>query len=257
LNLLPGRLNWRYSFEAATREPAKTSATIIRRRAEEASEDDPVAMLFQSRARIGPGRTAETAAESGLAHHAFLQHVQIARTSGIRELKAEAARLEAEGRLTRKQATSLEFDALTAFWNSEQGRFVRKHPELTRRELEFTTRFSPAEIATLTGMPPGPHLENEFVIVQGIADLVVTLPRELYLVDFKTDAISEKELESRAAAYRPQLKIYASALSRIYGRPVTAAWLWFLAPRKAVSMRVQMHQAAFEFYELPSSTSVS
>ncbi len=66
--------------------------------------------------------------------------------------------------------------------------------------------------------PPG--LEDEFVVVQGVADLVVLLPGEIWLVDFKTDEIKSEELTERRRLYEPQLKLYAAALSRIYSRPV-------------------------------------
>jgi ATP-dependent helicase/nuclease subunit A len=67
------------------------------------------------------------------------------------------------------------------------------------------------------------------VVVQGVADLVVLLEREIWLIDFKTDAVRESELDARVAQYAPQLKVYARALSRIHNRPVSECWLCFLA----------------------------
>ena len=45
---------------------------------------------------------------------------------------------------------------------------------------------------------PEPLLQDEFVIVQGVADLVALLPEEIWLVDFKTDAIKREEVAARA-----------------------------------------------------------
>ena len=67
--------------------------------------------------------------------------------------------------------------------------------------------------------------------MQGVADLVVLLPEEIWLVDFKTDEIRKDELPDRIKTYTPQLKLYAQALGKIYSRPVTNCWLHFLSLR--------------------------
>jgi ATP-dependent exoDNAse (exonuclease V) beta subunit len=74
--------------------------------------------------------------------------------------------------------------------------------------------------------------------VQGVADLVVMLPQEIWLVDFKTDEIKPGELTERKRHYEPQLKLYAGALSRIYSRPVTNCWLHFLAARQTANIKI-------------------
>ena len=78
---------------------------------------------------------------------------------------------------------------IAAFWNSEPGRKIRAQAANVRRELAFTARFSPAELAAITGTKSAPGLKDEFVVVQGVADLVVLLPKEIWLADFKTDEI--------------------------------------------------------------------
>ena len=47
------------------------------------------------------------------------------------------------------------------------------------------------------------------------------------VVDFKTDRVDEESLETAVNRYRPQVKAYAHALSRIYGLPVKRACLYF------------------------------
>ena len=134
---------------------------------------------------------------------------------------------------------ALDLGAVAAFWKSEPGRKIRAQPpDCVRRELAFTAKFSPAEVDTFLGKKTPPGLENEFVVVQGVADLVVLLPREIWLVDFKTDEIKSAELAARSRHYEPQLKLYAGALSRIYSRPVTNCWLHFLAARQTAHLKV-------------------
>jgi ATP-dependent exoDNAse (exonuclease V) beta subunit len=79
------------------------------------------------------------------------------------------------------------------------------------------------------GAAPQRTLTEEFVVVQGAADLVAVLDRELWLVDFKTDHISPQMLPARTKEYAVQLRVYAIALQKVYRRKVTRACLYFLA----------------------------
>src|SRR5205807_1402175 len=141
--------------------------------------------------------------------------------------KAEAQRLVREGTLKAEDVAWLDFGGLAAFWQSKLGQRVRAQARYVRRELAFTTRFSPAEIAELMREVPEANLEDEFVVVQGVADLAVVLPKEIWLIDFKTDAVEPHQVGAKLKLYEPQLKLYARALGRIYQRPVSACWLYF------------------------------
>ena len=44
------------------------------------------------------------------------------------------------------------------------------------------------------------------------------------------------ELTEKTTIYEPQLKLYATALSRIYRKPVCQSWIYFLALRQAVEI---------------------
>jgi ATP-dependent helicase/nuclease subunit A len=154
-----------------------------------------------------------SAAETGTAHHKFLQHFALENAGGIAALETETRRLEREKVLSADERAVLDLDALAAFLGFAAG---QKNPRATadsvKRELPFTAKFSPAELAEITGAEAEAGLENEFVVVQGVADLVVLLPEEIWLVDFKTDEVRADELPERTRLYEPQLKLYARAL---------------------------------------------
>jgi ATP-dependent helicase/nuclease subunit A len=234
------RLAWEYPFAAATRKPAKASVSALRREANEPDEEAQALFApgFKMPASDSTSKIRATpaiAAEVGSAHHRFLQWVPLDRTGGIDALREEAAGLEHAQVLSTAEAKQLDFEALAAFWQSDLGGRVRAEANAVRRELAFTARFTPAEIAAVTGRS-AESLRDEFVVVQGIVDLAVILPAEIRLVDFKTDEVREDELAERTRSYEPQLKLYALALERIYGRPVTERWIYFLARRKAQSL---------------------
>ncbi|HXC99459.1 MAG TPA: 3'-5' exonuclease, partial [Verrucomicrobiae bacterium] len=239
------RLAWEYPHIAATHLAAKTTVTALRR---QFADENEAQVLFGSaverpkfkvRGRSGGKRTGLSATEIGTAHHTFLQLVSLERVGGVEELRQEGQRLEAAGSLSGEEVASLDFEALTAFWQSELGRRIRGQAKNVRRELEFTARISPRELEEGAGS----SVEDEFIVMQGAADLAVVSPGDIWLVDFKTDQITAAELAGRLKEYEVQLRLYARALSGVYGRPVTEAWLHFLALGQSVGVELKIQNA--------------
>jgi ATP-dependent helicase/nuclease subunit A len=234
---LRAKLAWKYPFTPATERAAKTSVTALRRQAAEEMEDEAEKFF-----RLPPTRAARirpagklSPAEIGTAHHKFLERVALEQTDNTAALQAEAKLLAGERWLTDEEVAALDFAALEKFWQSDVGQKIRAHAAHVRRELPFTARFAPAELdALIRGsneterrLPERP--DDEFVVVQGVADLIVLQPDEIWLLDFKTDELRADELAAKTDFYAPQLQLYARALARIFARPVTHAWLHFLA----------------------------
>jgi ATP-dependent helicase/nuclease subunit A len=239
LHRLPEILTWNYGFNAATVRKAKSSVTVLRREAAD-ELDDEAEQIFPARQFAPTGRRDArlklSAADAGTAHHKFLQHVAFENIGELAALKAEAGRLEREKVLSSDERAALDLKAVAAFLNSGPGQEIRKQAAKTKRELPFTAKFSPPELSEIIGTKSEAGLEKEFVVVQGVADLVVLLSQEIWLVDFKTDEIRASELPEKTKFYAPQLKLYTRALSKIYGRPVTNCWLHFLSVQRTVKI---------------------
>jgi ATP-dependent helicase/nuclease subunit A len=245
LEKLRGVLNWNYKFENATESAAKSSVTALRRQTEELDDEagKGFSFLFSAkrlaRTLAPPAHNRKlNAAEAGTAHHKFLQHVALENTADLAALKTEAERLEHEKNLSADECGALDLKTIAAFWNSDAGQKIRKHTANVKRELVFTAKFSPQELSEIIGAKSSPDLKDEFVVVQGVADLVVLLPKEIWLADFKTDEVRADELAEKIKIYEPQLKLYASALAKIYSRPVTNCWLHFLSAQKTVEVKI-------------------
>ena len=254
LAALRDKLMWRYPCAEATREPAKASVSALRRRAIELADEEawPVSfvrptmagspgtlrdkLLSPSRLRAMRGKTELSAAETGTAHHLFQQFVDLARVDSPAALREEARRLELAGILSTAERDCLDVAALHAFWSSEWAIRLRANPEEVQRELPFTARFTLSELVELGVANLGDAAADEFVVVQGVVDLAVLRPSEIWLVDFKTDQLAATELSDKVAQYAPQLRLYALALERIYRRPVTEQCLYFLALGQAVRL---------------------
>jgi ATP-dependent helicase/nuclease subunit A len=218
-------VGWRYGFEAATKQAAKSSVTALRRAANE-EQDDEAVVIFPIARRVAQKKLS--AADTGLAHHKFLQHFNLDSAADLKSLEAEAQRLEKDNYLTADESTELDLKAIAAFWGSEIGGKIRGQPQFVRRELPFTARFAPRELDKILRAKSSNPADG-FVIVQGVADLVVLLPGEIWVVDFKTDDVNRRDLPDKTKLYTPQLKLYGQALEKVYSRPVTNRWLHFLA----------------------------
>jgi len=227
------RLVWNYPFVSATRQPAKSSVSLLRQ--ETALEDDEAVHYFDfQRPAVRMG--FEKAADAGSATHSFLERVSLETAGSEPQLRREIDRLVKEKALTPEQAELISVENVARFWKSELGRGIQSQAAFVERELPFTAKLRLNELSSVLGRVDATEELDDFVVIQGIADLAVLLPESIQLVDFKTDNVAGAALAERAKQYEPQLKLYGLALSRIYKRPVAGAWLYFLAAGKAVSV---------------------
>ena len=159
------------------------------------------------------------------------------RLGSVRELEAEAERLRREGVLSGEEIAALDLAALADFWRSDAGRQILAQRAHVHREIPFTARLAPQELAQLNLLNDTTELGGEFLVVQGFVDLAVILAKEIWVADFKTDQTTREQLREKVEFYKPQLKLYGLALSRIYGRPITESWLHFFRLGKTVALR--------------------
>ncbi|MFM2294724.1 MAG: helicase-exonuclease AddAB subunit AddA, partial [Verrucomicrobiota bacterium] len=237
LATIEAALAWRYAHAAARSEPAKTSVSVLRRRL---ITDDVlrIGSQFTPTAKT-PGQLS--AVESGTTHHKFLQLLALDRADTELDLRNQANGFLEAGILSAEDFAALDFAALADFWQSEFGQRVRRAPaQNVHRELPFTARMTTKDLRELDLLPANSELpEDEFVTVQGAVDLAVIFPgKEIWLVDFKTDAVDEAGLDARTEKYRQQLLLYARALARIYRAPVRDCHLHFLKLRRLVAVEI-------------------
>src|SRR5215471_2459757 len=79
-------------------------------------------------------------------------------------------------------------------------------------------------------------MEIEGLVVRGQIDLWFEEDGRLVVVDYKTDDVRASEAADRARDYALQLRLYANAVDRITGRPVSHAYLHFLRPDRVVEV---------------------
>jgi ATP-dependent helicase/nuclease subunit A len=236
---LQARIGKPYAFRTATLRPAKTSVSALRRRIAADLSIEGAPSFERSRRKGSPAsKSAEKiridATEIGSAHHLFLQHLNLTRSGSLQDLQSELRRMIERGIFSQELAGTLDLGAIGGFWSSKTGKQIREKETFVQRELPFTARFTAAELDVFAGREPDPTLANEILIVQGIVDLAVILPKEIWVVDFKTDAVRKNELKAKVQLYAPQLRLYSEALIKVYRRPVSCAWLHFLMSSESV-----------------------
>lgn len=246
LEALRSRLSWAYPWPTATREPAKLAVTALRRRWEWAHDEEAA-----TAPAIRPGRGAGVepwteaqgavslaAVTRGSVHHLFCELVTWEATENEERFRAEVPRMVAEGWLEEREARELDLEGLWAFWNSPVAAAIRVHEDAVHRELPFTARLRSSDLRALGHPHPAGLADEDFQVIQGVVDLAVVLPEEIWIVDYKTDRVGRDGggVDARVQHHALQLQVYAFALSQIFRRPVTRRWLYFIEARRCVEV---------------------
>jgi ATP-dependent helicase/nuclease subunit A len=116
---------------------------------------------------------------------------------------------------------------IAAFFQSDLGIRLRKGAEHLR-EFKFSILDDASKYEHAA--------DGEQVLLQGVVDCAIVDEDGIIIIDFKTDKVTEEDLEAVTNRYRPQVETYAEALSRIYKKPVKASKLWFFRLKRFVDV---------------------
>jgi len=78
--------------------------------------------------------------------------------------------------------------------------------------------------------------DDDKILVQGVIDCYFEESKEIIVVDFKSDKVTDETVHDRAKRYAPQLNIYADAINRITGKVVKEKIIYFLTIDKAYNI---------------------
>ncbi|HHW43406.1 MAG TPA: hypothetical protein GXX25_06265, partial [Desulfotomaculum sp.] len=77
---------------------------------------------------------------------------------------------------------------------------------------------------------------KETILLQGVMDLLLVEGDGLVIVDYKTDWLTEQDLDEGVNRYRVQVDLYARAAEKLLGRPVKEKYLYFFSLNRAVAV---------------------
>ena len=218
-------LLWKYPDEAAAHQPLKLTVTGLVRQlqAPDAAEE-----LVERPAFLSENPDRMTGAERGTAYHRAMQCLELAplrERSGralVDEIRNQLDALTACGRIRSEQRAVVRPSSLAQFFAGEIGaRLLRSNA--VHREWPFNLRLRIREALTdeeAAGAPDGE------ILVQGSIDCCFMEGGNWVLLDYKTDRSDDAGALTRR--YRNQLRLYALALERITGAPVSEIRLCLL-----------------------------
>ena len=218
---LKAALAFRYDHLPATQTPSKQTATGRKGRLKDAeAAEDTQEPKYVERAWRKPSflSNAPCGKLYGNAIHNALQYIRYENCLDIPAVQTEIDRLVQEGLLSREQADLVDCRQIADFFATHIGKKL-VHGTSHLREFKFSILDD--------GSHYGNGLEGEQVLLQGVVDCALLEEDGITVVDFKTDAVTEETISSRAEIYRSQVEVYAEALSRIYEMPVKEKYLYF------------------------------
>lgn len=231
-DLLLKRLNWTYPYAEATGIAAKVAVSDLTAKVPYRSLETEGLFTRQQvleRPKFLQELQGLSAAEKGTAWHLVMQHLDLTRQPSALELRAFLQELRDREIITSQQMEAIEPAKITSFFTSELGVKLRSARRVYQ-EMPFSLILPVAELH--------PHLPGceEQVLVQGVIDCFFEAGDGFVLVDFKTDRVKPEMLPAAAAAYRPQLDLYARAIEQILHRPVQERYIYFFAAGQAVKL---------------------
>jgi ATP-dependent helicase/nuclease subunit A len=214
--------------------PAKLTATQLtadsegqEKRAELLEDHATKRQATFRRPRFAAEEIGLTPAQKGTALHTVLQCIQLDRTNSIEDIQNEINRLATELYITSQEAEIIHPRKLYQFFSSPVGQEL-KEAETLHREFPFSI-LVPAK-AYFAKVP-----EEETLLLQGVIDCWFETSEGITLLDFKSNHVSEREVEAKAEQYREQIDAYAHALEEMTSKPVIRKIVWFLTPNCGVN----------------------
>lgn len=228
--------------------PAVIAASELKRRTQAADDEGAPLIRAMPAPRLRPrfavdfaagAAPADLPARRGTATHLLLENLDLAIEPTAAAVATERDRLVAinpGGDFTAEDAALIDADAVAWFLGTPLGQRIRASASAYRRELMFVSR----EPVSRYDPHLRPHDAGDYVMIRGVIDGVLVESAGIEIVDYKTDDVSAAELDDRVSLYRTQIELYARAAGEMLRRPVTAAWLVFLAPRRVVEVPLQL-----------------
>ncbi len=214
----------KYEYGDLHKVPAKTSVSELTHRNDEYTKFDYSGTLSRVPAIIKDEqkRNAPESRQIGTAAHLLISKIDLSKKVDIHTIEQTRQELIAQNQLSQNIAEHINIETISSFFDSELGKLAIANKNNVLREWPFTF----AERVT----------SGDFLIVQGIIDMLIQTPEGLVIIDFKTDRVSPKQVQERAELYRGQLELYARAAESILKTKTITKWLYFLTPQISVKV---------------------
>ncbi|MRG87033.1 helicase-exonuclease AddAB subunit AddA [Salinibacillus xinjiangensis] len=227
------RLTYQYQYEKAAFHRAKQTVTELKRQRQMKDEysGDALVRSFQRpimrRPRFMQEEKRLTATERGSAMHTVMQHLPFDRVLSEFDIEAFVQTLVEKDFLTQDEAEVVDVSAIAAFFETAIGQKLIKADSIIR-EVPFSLGLPAHEVYADWEQNVE---EGEKVLLQGVVDCLVSDGNGWILLDYKTDQLPEEltdQMKQRLVdRYNVQLRMYRTAVERIWKQPVKETYLYF------------------------------
>ena len=212
-------IQFRYEHAMATVTPSKLTATALkgREKDQEAAEKTVSEKVFRSWRKPGFVERKITAAEHGTAVHTVLRYIRLDHCGSEEEIQREIDLLVGKRLLSQEEADAMDPGKIYAFFQTPVGKKVCTF------EAYREFKFSILEDASYYQQ----EVSDDKVLLQGVVDCAILEPDGITIVDFKTDRVTGDNLDMLTARYKEQVSAYSRAISKVFGKDIKAAYLYF------------------------------
>ncbi len=245
---LKDSLSWRYSFASSVSLPAKMTVTRLSHGADEFLADcadnnpscqPPVFCDTNTDNHLALSEKVNPAA-LGIATHMILSKIDLSAKITHDFIEQTIADCLNKSLVDRVVASAIDIDSILSFFDSELGSFATSPKNTVRREWPFTmaldAEFCHSFISGDIACDKPSYNSDDFVVIQGVVDLLIETPSGIFVIDFKTDKVAASDVDERAENYRRQLALYSLAVGRSFGAGDVREYLYFLHPSTAISL---------------------
>lgn len=228
INQLRTSLSFKYPYIYATSIPSKQTATQLKGRRKDTEAAENTAEVFRVPLRFRKPSFSvqkQTALDYGNAVHLVMEHINYSYCNSVEQIRQELDRLCREGFVKQEDVDQIDPQVIYGFFETDVGKLMMNSSELLR-EFKFSVLVDGEEYTAGYG--------DDKLLLQGVVDCALVEQDGITVVDFKTDRVTEETLDGTIDTYRMQVKAYADALTRIYNKPIKAAYLYFFRLKKLV-----------------------
>ncbi len=226
------RMNWQYSYRDAVIRRAKQSVSELKRQNEMRDEASSTQLISQFKRSVleRPSFMQEkslTPAERGTIMHLVMQHIPLKENITEEFLYEWLQDLVRREFLTEEQLVAVSMENIIRFFQTEIGQRMQKADRVLR-EVPFSMAVPASEAYNDW------QSEEETVLVQGVIDCIIEDEQGFVLLDYKTDAITNRFEHGFAGAkeilknrYKKQIELYTRAIESILKRKIDERYLFF------------------------------
>lgn len=238
---ITAQLDWLYPFIDASNFRSKQSVSEMKRQREMGSDDSGLDLLkkFQKPILKRPKflqKESFSPAEKGTILHLVMQHIDLRKPITHSSISVYLDELVKKELLTEEQKTVVNIDHILSFFETEIGMRLLKADQI-QREIPFSFSLPAKEVY------PDFQGDNEPIFIQGVMDCVFEDSEGTVLLDYKTDAITDRfkggftEVEPiLKGRYQLQIELYTRALEQILKKPIKESYLYFFDGEHVIKM---------------------